>query len=823
MESKGERFFGKWSCWIVFWLALNSQYFSSPNQVLSAAADLPAWETHSTEARTAFDQSRYLEALGGYRAALADAEAAGEPPGVTGRIRNSVGACWLGLGNYRAALSEFLRALPLVEQAGDAERQAAVETNIASVYLFQGDRENAHRLYRRALDNLQKQTQFPDSVARIKPLILANLGALERLDGRYRQALAYEQAALAGAAAGADPARWAGVYDLLGLTHLDRREYPQAREAFEQALRLRQPLGDTARSWMFLGRLDLASGRAAAALEPFDRAATEARRIDDRRTLWQILYWRGTAWRRQGRRQEAAADLGEAAGVLESLRASVIPTDGLLVQFESQYHDVFEAWADLLCETAAGAGDAVAAEAFHAVESGRAYSLRALLARRPDPPDAAAPTLWRQYQDRLRRLEQVRARARAAGDPAPWLARVGEEEAASRDLEARLRVEEPVLSNALFAPALTLPETQALLGQQDLLLSFYVRPRAAWLWAVTRRQARFYRLAPPATWTPEVRRFLSALREGGDTKGPGRHLYRALLGPVDPELLARRRWMVAADGEAALLPFAALPAVSGRYVIEERAVSYTPAVSVLPGLREREAYTYERDFLALADPIVNTADPRLPARRAAAPGEALLPRLASSAAEAQACARLFGAARSTVLTGAAVSESGLRRQAAAGYRYWHLTSHVIVDAERPNTSFIALSLPEKLTVLEVLSLPARAEMVTLNGCESGGGKLLPGTGVLGLTRAFLAAGAVSVLATRWQIPDESGALVQALYRNLLAAGSCRAGRSEALRQAQLEMLRAGGWRSEPRYWAAYFLSGWPGSDSCAGSDHGGAL
>jgi CHAT domain-containing protein len=219
---------------------------------------------------------------------------------------------------------------------------------------------------------------------------------------------------------------------------------------------------------------------------------------------------------------------------------------------------------------------------------------------------------------------------------------------------------------------------------------------------------------------------------------------------------------------------------------------------------------------------VNPADPRLPARRVAS-SEVMLPRLASSAAEAQACARLFGADRSTVLTGTAVSESELRRQAAAGYRYWHLTSHVVVDAERPNTSFIALSLPEKLTVLEVLGLPARAEMVTLNGCESGGGKRLPGTGVLGLTRAFLAAGAVSVLATHWQIPDESGALVQALYRNLQAPGSCRVSRSEALQQAQLAMLRAGGWRSEPRYWAAYFLSGWPGSEACGGSDRGGAL
>ncbi|MBI3693728.1 MAG: CHAT domain-containing protein, partial [Acidobacteria bacterium] len=100
-----------------------------------------------------------------------------------------------------------------------------------------------------------------------------------------------------------------------------------------------------------------------------------------------------------------------------------------------------------------------------------------------------------------------------------------------------------------------------------------------------------------------------------------------------------------------------------------------------------------------------------------------------------------------------------------------------------------------------------AEMVLLNGCDSGTGRNLPGAGVVGLARAFLAAGARSVCATRWRVPEEEGALVERLYRSLAGRAGAPVDRAEALRQAQREMIRAGDWRAEPRYWAAYFLMG----------------
>jgi CHAT domain-containing protein len=68
----------------------------------------------------------------------------------------------------------------------------------------------------------------------------------------------------------------------------------------------------------------------------------------------------------------------------------------------------------------------------------------------------------------------------------------------------------------------------------------------------------------------------------------------------------------------------------------------------------------------------------------------------------------------------------------------------------------------------------------------------------------MAAGARNAIGSRWAVPDDSGALFAALYRNLRSGGLPPA---EALRAARLEMLHWGGWRARLRYWGAYFAMG----------------
>ena len=95
--------------------------------------------------------------------------------------------------------------------------------------------------------------------------------------------------------------------------------------------------------------------------------------------------------------------------------------------------------------------------------------------------------------------------------------------------------------------------------------------------------------------------------------------------------------------------------------------------------------------------------------------------------------------------------------------------------------------------------------MVLSGCHSAAGATLRGSGLLGLTRAWLTAGARSVVASRWSTPDENGVLFRVFYSDLRRHN--REGAAASLRTAQLEMLRSGGWRARPRYWGAYFVIG----------------
>ena len=81
--------------------------------------------------------------------------------------------------------------------------------------------------------------------------------------------------------------------------------------------------------------------------------------------------------------------------------------------------------------------------------------------------------------------------------------------------------------------------------------------------------------------------------------------------------------------------------------------------------------------------------------------------------------------------------------------------------------------------------------------------MLPGEGLMGLTRAWLAAGARAVIARRWPVRDNSGELFETLYSSL-GARQERGSFGRALQQAQIARLRSGGWQASPSYWSAYF-------------------
>ena len=107
-----------------------------------------------------------------------------------------------------------------------------------------------------------------------------------------------------------------------------------------------------------------------------------------------------------------------------------------------------------------------------------------------------------------------------------------------------------------------------------------------------------------------------------------------------------------------------------------------------------------------------------------------------------------------------------------------------------------------LSADEIAQSTTKAELVVMSACDSGRGEIND-DGVIGLSRAWMAAGAPSVMVTLWQIPDEATKDLMVMFYQQLAAGTRKA---EALR---LAMLATRAKYSDPFNWAAFLLIGEP--------------
>jgi len=190
-----------------------------------------------------------------------------------------------------------------------------------------------------------------------------------------------------------------------------------------------------------------------------------------------------------------------------------------------------------------------------------------------------------------------------------------------------------------------------------------------------------------------------------------------------------------------------------------------------------------------------------------------LARLAGTRAEADQISKLAktSGGQADVWLDLNASEENVETRNTTQYRVIHIATHGLLDAERPQFTGLVLSLVGNknsdgfLRTDEVFNLRLGAPLVMLSACETGLGKEKRGEGVMGLTRAFLYAGAPAVGVSLWSVADKSTAdLMTEFYKRLLASDT--ASPSTSLREAQLALIN-GKKYSAPFYWAPFVMVG----------------
>jgi CHAT domain-containing protein len=347
---------------------------------------------------------------------------------------------------------------------------------------------------------------------------------------------------------------------------------------------------------------------------------------------------------------------------------------------------------------------------------------------------------------------------------------------------------------------------RAVLDGETLLLEYYLGEERSFLWAVTSTSLESFVLPGRATLETAARRAYELLPESHlrtaavPTGIVLEELSRLLLSPLGDRLAGLRRLLVVADGVLHYIPFAALP-VAGMPLVAGHEIVTLPSASTAAVLRERRSGRRQAPagVAVLADPVFIARGggfPRLPFTRR----------------EAEGILALAPAGRRLELLGAAASREAALGGGLARYRYVHFATHGILDTAYPELSGLVLSQVDRrgrpengfLRAHEIADLRLAADLVVLSACRTALGREIRGEGLVGLTRAFLAAGAEGVMVSLWQVDDRATAeLMRRFYRGILQEGLAP---PAALRRAQISLWQERSWQA-PSYWAGFALQG----------------
>ncbi|EDO45510.1 predicted protein [Nematostella vectensis] len=304
---------------------------------------------------------------------------------------------------------------------------------------------------------------------------------------------------------------------------------------------------------------------------------------------------------------------------------------------------------------------------------------------------------------------------------------------------------------------------------------------------------------PPPISSAETQRGFDLLKE----------LYRILIEPIEKEL-TQDEVVFVPEGVTFKVPFGALQSPDGRFLAEKKAIRTGPSLTTLRLLREcPEDKHCKHGVLVVANPRSNAFTRNRSGADVVMSFHERFANLPAASKEAIKIREILPDV--TCLIEYQATKNAVMQSLEKGVGVIHIASHgdsqtgeiLVAPEPRMDKHDIAEKEEYLLTMKEISSCQINASLVVLSCCHSGKGQIRA-EGVMGLARAFLAAGARSVLATLWTIGDNATLeFMERFYRHLASGLST----SASLKRTIRDTISMNDKYSHPYYWGAFVLVG----------------
>jgi CHAT domain-containing protein len=807
-----------------------------------------------------FQSGEYQQALGCFDQALQLKRAAGDRAGEATTL-TAIGVVYATLGEFQRALEYYNQALPLAQAAGDRRTEAAALTRIGWIHWASGQPQQALKNYDQALSIHQAASDRAGEAE-----LLSHFAVAYATLGEYQRALEYNQQALALRRSLGDRVMEAITLNQIGAAYRALGQPQQALETFAEAQRVwgrvRDPryeipaLVAMARAERELGRLSEASGRIETALNMIEsvsaRVTSYDLRASYRASMQRYYQFHIDLLMQMHRRDPSARHDATALDASERARA----------------RRLLEILSEARADIRQGVDPALLARERALQQQLNAKEQYGMTLRSGKHPDEQIEAAERELKELLAEYRQVQAEIRAKSphyaalmQPQPLGLREIQEQVLDENtllLEYAYGEERSYLwavTPASFASFVLPKRAEIESAARRVYELLTARNKSVRFETAVERQSRIAQAdadyAEAAATLSKI--LLGPVAEQLGTKrllivGDGALQYipfGALPKPVKSEKLKVKSEEPAGQRRNN----SSLFTLHSPLILDHEIVSL-PSASVLAVLRRELAgrRPAPRAIAVLADPVFDKADPRVktqgkqirnPKSETRNKFEAQNPKPTNKNPQSIADA-LTRAARGAGLEGfdrleyarqeaeqiiaLAVKQRHLKaldfaanRATATSadlsrYRIVHFATHGLVNSEHPELSGLVLSLVDErgqpqdgfLRLHEIYNLNVPAELVVLSACRTALGKEIKGEGLIGLTRGFMYAGAARVVASLWDVADESTAeLMRRFYHGMLREGLRPAA---ALRAAQVTMWKQRRGQS-PYSWAGFILQG----------------